>query len=475
MAWPLFQQFVLPRILKRLFAVFAISFLTISAKAQFLSVEGILIQGLEKTRQVAILREMTFGVGDSLHVLDLDTLLALNRSNIYNTGLFNVVEIKADVDSMAMQVMIHISVKERWYILPAPIFELEERTLNEWLAHPDLDRLTYGIGLDWNNLTGRNDNLDLVIYNGYSRGILAGYYKPYLLPAWKIDGEMSVTGLWKKEIGYTTKQAILQLLRLPDQRVRESLSGRISFLKRLTARNKLGLSFGYVQVTIADSVLALNPDYLTGSSTLEWYPYLSFFWFNDQRDWKAFPLSGYKCNTEIRYSGPGGTGTSSFFHFLGNASAHLPLSNRWNIAGGIRAALLQGQKVPYYEKLFIGTSTSMLNGYEPYVIDASAYAMAKTELKFALIPRKIIHVKQIPFRKFADMPLGLYLHSFVNAGIATDAVQGIKDPYLKDRGLIGYGVGVTFLTLYDWMLRIEASRNHLGQGGIYFHGTVSIR
>ncbi len=125
-------------------------------------------------------------------------------------------------------------------------------------------------------------------------------------------------------------------------------------------------------------------------------------------------------------------------------------------------------------KDFGGTSTE-LRGYEPYSIGGTYVGMNKVELKYAIIPRQMVHLAWLPLRRFQDLPIGLYLTGFCDTGYVRDGSFSFQDRYMNDRWLVGYGLGLNVIGFYDMLVRIEYSRNHLGQGGIYLNGTVPIK
>ena len=101
--------------------------------------------------------------------------------------------------------------------------------------------------------------------------------------------------------------------------------------------------------------------------------------------------------------------------------------------------------------------------------------LTKAEWKFGIIPYHFAHLKWIPFQKFRDLPLGLYLSAYSDAGYVRDWTFNNQDNSLKNKLLLGYGAGINFITIYDFLLRVEYSRNLLGGGGIYISTLVSIQ
>ena len=141
-----------------------------------------------------------------------------------------------------------------------------------------------------------------------------------------------------------------------------------------------------------------------------------------------------------------------------------------------------GKEIPYFEKSSIGLGgkdlpgiSTELRGYERYAIDGSWVGMAKAEFKFALVPYQTINLKMIPIKSFRQMPFGVYLSSYADMGYVEDQTTSNFDTTLKGKGLLGYGIGLNLIGFYDMMLRIEYSRNHLGEDGIYFHSSLPIR
>jgi hypothetical protein len=109
------------------------------------------------------------------------------------------------------------------------------------------------------------------------------------------------------------------------------------------------------------------------------------------------------------------------------------------------------------------------------VIDASLINLTKAEWKFGIIPYRFAHLKWLPFPKFRDFPIGLYLSAYCDAGYARDWTFNNQDNTFKNKLLLGYGAGINFVTIYDYMMRIEYSFNRFGGQGLYLSTIVSIQ
>ncbi len=430
------------------------------------------VTGIKKTKPELIRFMITFQEGDTISLDELDKLVKTNQNNLYNTELFTRTDLKHALKGDS--IVFTIDVQERWYVWPNPYINLEERTFTEWWQDKDMDRLVLGAGLDWGNFTGWNDRMYLYGQLGYSRRITLQYQRPFLFPKPQIDGIISFFHVNNKEIGYGTEQGTLQLARLQSESMRRYYIGSIGFVKRLSPREQVQWSIGYRYFRPNDSIVYFNDLYLTDGASAEHYPTIRAAYVRDERDVRSYPLSGFKLSWSAAMNGLPAIGTSKFGKFTVGFSHHIALSERWNFAYGTQNFFLAGKKVPYYDKFFVGLG-SFLRGYERYVIDGSFINLSKVEWKFGIFPRKIHHWNWIPLKRFQDFPFGLYISAYSDLGYVRDWTFNNQDNYLKNKLLAGYGMGLNVITIYDLMMRIEYSFNHLGQHGLFISGLVSIQ
>ena len=184
----------------------------------------------------------------------------------------------------------------------------------------------------------------------------------------------------------------------------------------------------------------------------------------------------------LRQSGLGLLSSTDFTKVGFTWAHHLPLSTRWNFSYGTHNIWTLGKYVPWFEKSVVGIRRSEfpgvgynLRGYERYAIDGSFVNMTKAELKYAVFPIRTITISEIPWERFRSFPLGVYLSAYFDAGYVRDETFSNEDNYLKNQLLGGYGIGLNIIGFYDNLLRIEYSRNHLNEGGFYFHATIPIK
>lgn len=437
---------------------------------------------------------MSIQAGDTLPMARLDAIMDRNRYNVYNLGLFNDVDFNYVTE--AGNIYLIILVRERWYIEPVVHANLEERYVAEWLRNLDLDRAVLGGGVNWKNLTGYNDQLYLYMQAGYDREISASFRRPFIFPRQMIDLQVNYGYTEKKEIELRTDYARRPdipedgqfLFRLPGDRIRFDQNAWLHLTKRFDPLNRLSFSVGFLHYQVNDTVTRLQPVYLSGGAPdRDYYPRVRLSFNRDYRDWKAFPLTGYRLTVTAEQSGVGVLSTTHFFRMLGSYSSYHPLSTRWNYAWSVWGAWTAGKKIPYYDKVFIGTTGNFLRGFEPFVISGTTVGVVQQEMRFALIPRQIVrfpywkarNADKDVLRKFRDFPIAVYWVFFVDGGMVRDDAHNNVDPYFKNRMLLGYGTGINFLTFYDHFVRLEVSRNNLynSGSGYYFNltGRIAIR
>ena len=182
----------------------------------FLKIRHIIVGGNKKTKPYIILREMTLHENDSFPAKDMDAVLLKQRLNVFNIGLFNDVSINIknwEDDSLDL----FIQVRERWVIIPLPVIKFVDRNVVEWWKqyHHDFKRLQYGLQLNWGNLSGRNDMLQV----GFSFGFAQRMDLAYSIPIFKRKKErvglsVAYTMLRTKRIAYNTEDDKLAFMDL---------------------------------------------------------------------------------------------------------------------------------------------------------------------------------------------------------------------------------------------------------------------
>lgn len=455
------------------------------------------VSGNKKTHKEVITREMTIQLGDTIWVADTLNLWKRNQQNLYNLKLFNNVWIqttveKKDASCEFCPIKLNITVKERWYFFPQPKIVIEERNSYDLLqkiknnadlpiAQWQLPRLSYNLGLVWQNVSGRNDTWSLWAQTGFANRLQMEYTRPWLLPKQKIDFYTGIQYKEQKQLIFGTENGAAQWAQTYQKPLQTTYKIYMGARKRFTPFKSLYTQLTYSYIVMQDSIYRFTPHYITNSKGLEHYPSWAWVYTNDKRDVKTFPLNGFHFRTYMRFAGYLSGSTASFTKLGYSFAQYLPLSKRFFFAYGSQSMLTLGKNIPFYEKTAIWIDKDEfpnyyndLRGYERYAIDGTFIFINKAEVKFAILPRKIYHSNLIPFKKFQDFPLGIYLGTFGEGGYVADRSINNQDTFLKNKLLYGYGMGVQIISFYDYLIRMEVARNHLGQMGFNFHAVVPV-
>ena len=97
----------------------------------------------------------------------------------------------------------------------------------------------------------------------------------------------------------------------------------------------------------------------------------------------------------------------------------------------------------------------------------------KNNFKFELIPTRVLNFNFIPTEKFSKLYYAFYLNLYADMGYSIDNRDITTNP-LANQYLMGYGIGLDFVTYYDFVVRFEYSFNILGESGFFIHFMPSI-
>lgn len=451
-------------------------------------VKEVFLVGAKKTREWIVFQEMPFQKGDRIPVARLDELLEKAEQNIYNLNLFT--EVKLNTDTLDGGLYVFVNVKERWFFIGAPFVILEERNsfdVIQALLAGDLHRASYGLNFTWRNMTGHNETFYFFGQAGFSRQFGLDYQRPSLFRRQNIDLLLNLELSRNPEIIIGTENGKAHWQRMDSEPLQRSISGYAGLRKRFNPNTSLTLRLGYSEVEMNDSLpdfrLGQEPvRYLSGTNLRERYPTWMLFYVADYRDVRAYPLDGWKLQLYARGTGPRSLGSTAFMKAGFSFSQFFPLGQRWNLGYGVQAVTTLGDALPFYEKSFLGLSygefpfmQTELRGYEPYTMGGTSLLLGKAELKYALIRRQTLHFDFMPIPSLQAFPVGMYLTGFWDNGWFTDRSPSRLDTRFADQWLAGYGVGLNFITLYDFIFRVEYSVNRAGRGGLYLHSTLPIR
>lgn len=434
----------------------------------YMVVNAINIKGNRRTKRHIILRELDFGVGDTLPANNFDNLLVENRNQVFNTRLFNDVTIKMEQQQHdKTQINITIEVEERWYIFPVPIFELTDRNFNEWwVTHKhNFNRTEYGFQFIHENFRGRREKLKLLAQLGYTQKVEINYQIPFLDKSGRSGINPSISYIRNHEITYRTIGNKQQFLKLEDDFARERMRVGISFTQRPNIHRFHSLNIYFNRNTINDTIALLNPDYFLKGRNIQQYVSVGYTYTADNRNISAYPLSGSFFRFQAAKLGFSSMSDINMFMMAISYSRYIPLSKRFYWAFNVRGKASFPDIQPYFNQQGLGYGGDYLRGYEYYIIDGQKFALLRTSLRYRVIAAKIIN-PLIKSDQFKTIPLSIYLKNYAESAYVIDKKYTQSNP-LANQWLGSIGVGLDIFTAYDFLVSFEYSLNKQKEHGLY--------
>ena len=421
------------------------------------------------TKEKIILRELPFSSGDTLLLHDLPTVFKKAHDNVFNTSLFNFVTIDT-LPAQAGLTQVIISVKERWYFIPAPIVQDADRNFNTWLLSPSLYRTSYGVVVTDQNFRGMKENLAIGAITGYVQQYYINYTLPFISTAQTHGLGIGMSYTQSHEIYYQTTDNNIVYYQSDNYNLRKELGARITYSYRKGIYQTHFGEVRFVNATVSDTISKLNPNYFGGGKTVYNAFTFRYAYKRDKRDVQYYPLKGTYFGVDLVKQGTG------LFAFESQNTAYIaalwkgyvPLSNGFFGSIMAKTKISTNDPLPYYSQRALGFNNDYVRGYELYVIDGQSYALGKVEVKYQLFKPRIVHFSQIPAEKFNTLHYAFYLTLFSDFGYVENRYTAAGNG-LSNKLLNGNGVGLDFVSYYDIVVRAECSLNAEGQWGYFFH------
>jgi len=429
-----------------------------------LVIDQIVPKGNKITRNKIILRELEFKTGDTLFSHQLITKINQSRQNLLNLGLFNFVEIIPQRHDFN-KITVLIRVTERWYIWPIPILTFADRNFNAWWKNRDFTHTNFGLDIRNKNFRGRRENLDLIIQGGYDKSLQLEWLAPSVNK--KMTWGIGIWGgvIFNHETDYDLKNNKLVYYADPHHYVRKYYFAQLSAYNRPKFHHIHSFFLSYKQYRFADSLLKLNPHFTYGESKFTFLS-LEYNFKLDHRDFAPYPLHGYYFEADALKEGLGLISkTINSYSFSLIFDQYLTLHKKWYFAYNLSVKTSNSSQ-PYFLQQGLGYKPMNLRGYQLYVINGSALAMVRSNLKYNLIPKTIGHIPFVKSEKFNKFFYALYVNLFFDAGYVSNHQAVIPQP-LNNRLLYGTGIGLDYVTYYDVVFRIEYTLNREGEKGFF--------
>ena len=456
----------------RLFFIFFLFIITLVLNAQEkYHINSIEIEGNKTTKKSTILRELSFQIGDSLTLKLFSEKVVQSELNISSQWLFNFIDIITTFSENNIDVV--IKVVERWYVWPYPILEISERNFNVFWDSlkksnfTDFSRLNYGVFLNWYNFRGRNELLKIKFRKGYKEHYLFEYDIPYFNTAKTLGTILNFEQFRMGQFHYKTLNNKLLYTSLEDDYLSDwNASISLQYKKNLNTVHRLNIQ--HTLIKSPEEVLALNTTFLPEGKNCFQYSKLEYHYENENRNSVTYPIKGSFNEVLVEYYNGVNTDFSNF-SITAKTERHFTLKPRVYLGNSVKMKFQTNTDLPYVLNESLGFE-DYLRGYEYYVLDGEHFAMTKTALKYELIPKTNLQVPYFKMEQFKKTFYSVYFSIFADVGGVIDN-QFSNENSLNNSLLASQGVSLDIVTYYDKLIRLEYSRNHLNEWGLYIHFT----
>jgi len=465
---------------QKVIIVFILIFLTWlkgSSQESYRSNNSIIINeikfsGNKRTREPVLIREIPFNKGDTLDTSAFNNMLIQTKLNLLNTSLFNFVDINTFIHENGNADVI-INMIERHYIWPLPFFEIADRNFNTWIQKKDLSRTYYGVYLVVDNFRGRRESLKFLIKGGLDQSLGISYQTPNINKDKTIGLGLGFSIASTGDIAYNTAYDKQQFINVPGTRIKLTTHATIQATYRPDINNYHTLTGNHSTIWLADTVMVLNPQF--APSNQQQFFSLSYSYRNDHRDFRPYPLKGHYFECRLEKKGLGILNNEDVDILTAETvfRKYSNISNRFYIAAGFYGRLSAGNKFLYNQKQILGFGNTFVRGYEYYTVNGLHTALARVNLKYEILPQKIIKLPIIKTEKFKTVPLAFYLNLYSDLAFVYDNNPNITNQ-MPNNELFGKGIGIDFVTYYDKILRVEYSFNGFNESGLFFHFISSL-
>jgi outer membrane protein assembly factor BamA len=439
---------------------------TVAPDSAVVFIADVSVHGNKKTKPYIIEREMPFKQGEYIRKDDLKRKLLLARNQIMNTSLFTDVFVYVESEQAGL-VFINVDVKERWYIFPLPYFKIVDRNFNQWWVTEkhSFERVNYGIKYMQNNVTGRNDKLNIWLIGGYTQQITLRYDDPFIDKGLKNGFDVGFNFARQRELNYATGGNKQLFYKEENSFIKKQFHFDGTYFYRPAIKTRYFARFAYTDDDFADTVLKLNPQFLFNNKTRATYVEVAAGIQYTGVDLVAYPTKGLM--GDISFVQRGFSNDMHMSQLQYHASYTLPVFRKTFLnlqSGGIlRVPFNQ----PFYNQQLFGYGDMFLRGMEYYVVDGVAGIIGRGTLRREVLSFKV-RTPDYKDKKGVAIPFSFFLKIYGDIGYAhspnTDASNFFNDKFLHT-----YGAGVDIVSFYDVVFRFEYSINQLKETGLFFH------
>jgi hypothetical protein len=143
-----------------------------------------------------------------------------------------------------------------------------------------------------------------------------------------------------------------------------------------------------------------------------------------------------------------------------------PIHKPWYFAYNVTVSTELNRYSPYFLKKGLGYAPTTLRGYQLYVINGQWITLFHSNLKYELIPKKVVQIPFIHSEKFGKLFYSVYANLIFDAGYVSDR-QTYRENPLANKFIYGTGIGLDFVSYYDTVIGFEYTVNRQNQKNFF--------
>lgn len=429
-----------------------------------------MFEGNNRTKPWYLSREFSFEKGGQYQRSDLDSMFVWDENRIYNTNLFNEIDFFI-IDKSEGKIDILVKVQERWYFYPKFIFKLADRNFNDWWVNRnrDLKRVNLGMQITQYNFRGRGERLRVVGQTGFENWISFSYDIPYIDKKQKVGLLVTTNYLEAKNLVYDTENNTRVFASSQNEKLRTLYFNQIQVSYRPRFYDFHFLTMTHSYANIADTIAVLNPSYFEGGATSQRFLRVSYGYSWDRRNNRNYPTTGEWYSASISKSGILKGDDIDFWQAGMSLSKYIDLGNKNYFAANLIGVFTYPEQKAYFNYPTIGLLRNTIRGYDLNVIEGSSYVIQKNEIKRKLFSFEKDISNFMPIKQFPTFPVTAFGKIIFDQGYARGFSGYDGSDLLDDQYVYSYGIGVDFLLIYDFLIKLEFTRNKLGDNNFFLN------
>ena len=439
------------------------------------TIGDVTITGYKKTKSYIIQREIPFVKGDYMSRSELRNKLVLCKQQLMNTSLF--VDVDVSEHQVADVVFVNIAIKERWYLFPLPYFKIVDRNFNEWWVQNkrSLQRVNFGLKFMQNNVSGRNDKLNIWIFGGYTKQVSLRYENPFIDKNLKHGLNIGFAYSNNHEVNYVTDSNKQRFLKDPNQFLTRTTSVDVGYSYRPGIKTRHNFRVAYSDLQLEDTVIMRNPKFFPVGQNRARFADISYTVQHYDVDYIPYPLKGFQGEATLHKRLGAGT---NLWLMKASGSYSFKMAPKTYMQFQAVGSLILPFRQSYFASRMFGGSDYYMRGLEYYVTERVAGGIFRATAKKEVLSFNVHNPiggkthNQIPFRIFVkgygDVGYSHLPHSerfYIDAGLVRKPVYS----FLNNKLLRTGGIGIDIITFYDVVLKFEYSFNQFGSSGLFFH------